>query len=62
MKQIKIEKTATGYILRQSLGYTLLKGLNAAIYLALGIYGCTIPWWARDQVLGRYGFVATHRP
>lgn len=48
MRKIKIQKTDTGYVLRQSLCYTWLKGLNAAICLALGIYGFSIPWWARD--------------
>ncbi len=48
MKHIKIKKTETGYILRQSLGQTLLRGLTATTVMALSIFTFSIPWWARD--------------
>ena len=48
MKKVKIEKTATGYILRQSLGPTLLRGMAAATVLTLGAVAFSMPWWSRD--------------
>ena len=48
MKHIRIEKTDTGYILRQSFGYTLLRGLTATTVLVLSAVVFSIPWWARD--------------
>lgn len=48
MKRIKIEKTATGYILRQSLGQTLLRGMAAATVLTLSAVAFSMPWWSRD--------------
>jgi len=48
VRRIHIEKTDTGYILRQSLGYTLLWGMVATTVLALSIFAFSTSWWARD--------------
>ncbi len=48
MKHIKIKKTETGYILLQSPGHTLLRGLTATTVLALSAFVFSMPWWARD--------------
>lgn len=51
MKKVKIVKTAEGYVLCQSIGHTLLKGICAAMILGLSIFTFSMPWWVKDGQL-----------
>lgn len=51
MKKVKIVKTAEGYVLRQSIRHTLLKGICSAMILGLSIFTFSMPWWVKDGQL-----------
>ena len=48
MKQIKIEKTDTGYILRLSFAQKMSTILLGVLMLSLGLFCFFIPWLSRD--------------